>query len=189
MLKALLHWLKVFLSTVELRYYNFYLLSLTRNLGDSATFSFNVAAKPTHRQYIYIFVSWTVTPPDQRMKGQILPSALFDLAATCSEALWLLVCLTGSLWFVLNTFSPSDVADSAAYLIFEVWNDCQKITKVILMLRKYWKNFLFLSVQENKKSIPDIAEQYWKMEHSNIFKSYFENTSVLFPTLAALRIY
>lgn len=54
MLQVYLCWLKVFLSTVNLRCHNFFLFSLTMDPGDPATFSFSMATKPTHRQYIYI---------------------------------------------------------------------------------------------------------------------------------------
>lgn len=83
------------------------------------------------------FVSWTHMGYTNTMKEsstKILPSVPFDLAATCSDAPWVLVCLAESLWFAFNTFSPSEVADSAAYLIFVAWNNCQIEVTVTLKI-------------------------------------------------------
>lgn len=164
MLQVHLCWFKVFLSTVQLSYYRFYLLSLTMNLGHPAIFSLNMVATPIQREHHYIFVSWTAHRlykhyQTKECNVKISPSSLFALAATCSEAPWTLFCLTPSLWFVLSTFSPSDAADSAAYLIFEAWKDCHKSLKWFLCLRKYWNNFPILSVHEKEKFIPGTAER------------------------------
>lgn len=193
MLQVHLCWFKVFLSTVQLSYYRLYLLSLTMNLGHPAIFSLNMVAKPIWREYCYIFVSWTVHRlykhyQTKECNVKISPSSLFALAATCSEAPWALFCLTPSLWFVLNTFSPSEVADSAAYLIFEAWKDCHKSLKWFSCLRKYWNHFPFLSVQENEKLIPGTAEQYVWVFHFSIFKSYLKTLHCIFKLRSFINV-